>query len=432
MTHSTFAALGLAEPLLRALATEGYDDPTPIQSQAIPLALTGGDVLGIAQTGTGKTAAFGLPILQRLAANRSTPAPRCPGALILAPTRELAIQIDESLRSYGRHLKLRHAVIVGGVNQNPQIQALRSGVHVLVATPGRLLDLVQQKHVQLHATTALVIDEADRMFDMGFIRDVRRIVSHLPHRRHTMLFSATMPGEVAHLVKEILHNPVRVEVSPASVAAEKVEHRVYFVPAQSKRDLLDELLRDASMQRVIVFTRTKHGANKIAGQLAKSGHDTQAIHGNKSQNARQRALNEFRKGRSRILVATDIAARGIDIDDVTHVVNFEIPETPENYVHRIGRTARAGGAGIAIAFCDPSERDSLRSIERLLKQSLTPMRGDPRAQTAQKTAGNRNHHRPQNQSGAVVRGAQHRSQWPSRRGQNSPQKQTQESGGRRN
>lgn len=398
-------ALGLAEPLLRALAAEGYDDPTPIQTQAIPLVLTGRDVLGIAQTGTGKTAAFGLPILQRLAANRVTSAPRCASVLILAPTRELALQIDESLRCYGRHLKLRHAVILGGVNANPQIQALRSGVHILVATPGRLLDLVQRKHVQLHAATTLVIDEADRMFDMGFIRDVRRIVSHLPKQRQTMLFSATMPGEVAHLVKEILRDPVRVEVSPARIAAEKVEQQVYYVPTQGKRELLDELLRDASMTRVMVFTRTKHGANKVAGQLEKSGHVAHAIHGNKSQNARQRALDEFRHGRSRILVATDIAARGIDIDDVSHVVNFEIPEAPENYVHRIGRTARAGSSGIAIAFCDPSERDSLRSIEKLLKQPLTPMRGDPRAQAAPKPAGSRHHHQPRNGRGGANRGA---------------------------
>ncbi len=406
MTHLTFSALGLAEPLLRALAAEGYDLPTPIQAQAIPLALAGREVLGIAQTGTGKTAAFGLPVLQRLAADRPSVAPRCACALILAPTRELAIQIDESLRSYGRHLKLRHAVVLGGVNQNRQIQALRPGVHILVATPGRLLDLVRQKHIQLHATTALVIDEADRMFDMGFIRDVRRIVSHLPQQRQTMLFSATMPGEVAHLVKEILRNPVSVEVSPTQVVADKVEQHVYFVPTQGKRELLDELLRDVAMKRVIVFTRTKHGANKIAGQLANSGHEAQAIHGNKSQSARQRALNEFRDGHSRILVATDIAARGIDIDDVTHVVNFDIPECPENYVHRIGRTARAGGAGIAIAFCDPSERDSLRSIERLVKQSLTPMRGDPRAQTTQKTPPGRNHHRRRNWKGAAAQGPQ--------------------------
>lgn len=423
MTLLTFVALGLAEPLLRALAAEGYDTPTPIQSRAIPLVLSGRDVLGIAQTGTGKTAAFGLPILQRLAASRATLTPRCACVLILAPTRELAIQIDESLRSYGRHLRLRHAVILGGVNQNPQIQALRSGVHILVATPGRLLDLVKQKHVQLHATTTLVIDEADRMFDMGFIRDVRRIVSHLPQQRQTMLFSATMPAEVAHLVKEILRNPVSVEVSPTRVAAEKIEQHVYFVTAQGKRDLLDELLRDASMKRVIVFTRTKHGANKIAGQLAKSGHEAQAIHGNKSQSARQRALNEFRNGRSRILVATDIAARGIDIDDVTHVVNFDIPECPENYVHRIGRTARAGSTGIAIAFCDPSERDSLRSIENMVKQSLTPMRGDPRAQTTQKPATGRNHHQPRNWRGPGAPGPQRGPQSPSRRDKSSPQKQ---------
>lgn len=410
MTQSTFLTLGLAEPLLRALAAEGYDRPTPIQSQAIPLALAGRDILGIAQTGTGKTAAFGLPILQRLAANRIAPAPRCSSALILAPTRELAIQIDESLKSYGRHLKLRHAVVLGGVNQNRQVQALRHGVHVLVATPGRLLDLLQQKHVQLNATTTLVIDEADRMFDMGFIRDVRRIVSHLPQQRQTMLFSATMPGEVTHLVTEILRNPVRVEVSPACITAENVEQRVYFVPAQEKRDLLDELLRDASMKRVIVFTRTKHGANKVAGQLAKSGHVAEAIHGNKSQSARQRALDEFRNGRSRILVATDIAARGIDVEAVTHVVNFEIPEVPENYVHRIGRTARAGSGGIAIAFCDPSERDSLRSIERLLKQSLAPMRGDPRTQTVQKTARGDNFHPSRNWRRAGAQAPQRGSQ----------------------
>jgi ATP-dependent RNA helicase RhlE len=404
-----FVTLGLAEPLLRVLATEGYELPTPIQLQAIPHVLAGRDVLGIAQTGTGKTAAFGLPILQRLAANRSGLAAKTARALILAPTRELAIQIDDSLRCYGRHLKLRHAVVLGGVNQNRQVQALRDGVDILVATPGRLLDLVQQKHVRLSATTTLVIDEADRMFDMGFIRDVRRIVSHLPQQRHTMLFSATMPGEVAHLVKEILRDPVRVEVSPARIAAEKVEQRVYFVAAPEKRDLLDELLRDASLKRVIVFTRTKHGANKVTSQLEKSGHLVQAIHGNKSQNARQRALEDFRNGRSRILVATDIAARGIDIDDVTHVINFELPEVAENYVHRIGRTARAGSCGIAIAFCDPSERDSLRSIEKLLKQSLIQMRGDPQARMEKRPARTADHHQSRNWRAAGVPRPQHES-----------------------
>ena len=379
MTHPTFTTLGLSEALRRALAAENYTMPTPIQAQAIPLVLAGRDVLGIAQTGTGKTAAFGLPLMQRLVENRVVPAPNTARALILAPTRELAIQIDDSLRSYGRHLKLRHAVILGGVNQNRQVQTLRHGVDVLVATPGRLLDLVQQKHVKLNTVSELVIDEADRMFDMGFIRDVRRIVSHLPRQRQSMLFSATMPAEVAHLVAEILRDPARIDISPANVTADKIEQRVYFVPAQEKRALLQELLRDTAMKRVIVFTRTKHGANKVAEHLGKAGHAAEAIHGNKSQNARQRALEEFRSGRARVLVATDIAARGIDIDEVTHVVNFELPDVAESYVHRIGRTARAGSGGIAIAFCDPAERDSLRAIERLVKQPLTNMGGDRNA-----------------------------------------------------
>jgi ATP-dependent RNA helicase RhlE len=387
VTHPNFKTLGIAEPLLRALAAENYLQPTPIQAQAIPLILAGRDVLGIAQTGTGKTAAFGLPLLQRLAEARVTAAPHSPRALILAPTRELAIQIDESLRAYGRNLKLRHAVILGGVNQNRQVQALRHGVDVLVATPGRLLDLIQQKHVRLGSVTALVIDEADRMFDMGFIRDVRRIVSHLPRQRQSMLFSATMPAEVAHLVTEILRDPVRVDISPPKMTADGIDQRVYFVAAQEKRILLNELLLDQTMKRVIVFTRTKHGANKVAEHLEKAGHAAEAIHGNKSQNARQRALEAFRTGRARILVATDIAARGIDIDDVTHVVNFELPDVAESYVHRIGRTARAGNGGIAIAFCDPSERDSLRSIERLVKQPLTAMGGDRHAKAAKPEPG---------------------------------------------
>ena len=392
MTHPTFTTLGVAEPLLRALAAENYITPTPIQAQAIPLILAGRDVLGIAQTGTGKTAAFGLPLLQRLSENRVPAAPQTTRALILAPTRELAIQIDESLRCYGRNLKLRHAVILGGVNQNRQVDALRRGLDVLVATPGRLLDLIQQKHLRLSAVTTLVIDEADRMFDMGFIRDVRRIVSYLPRQRQSMLFSATMPSEVAHLVAEILREPTRIDISPATVTADKIDQRVYFVAAQDKRALLHDLLRDQTMKRVIVFTRTKHGANKVAEHLEKAGHAAEAIHGNKSQNARQRALEGFRAGRARILVATDIAARGIDIDEVTHVVNFELPDVPESYVHRIGRTARAGSGGIAIAFCDPSERDSLRSIERLVKQPLTSMGGDRHAHAAKPEAGQRPGH----------------------------------------
>jgi len=369
----TFSTLGVAEPLLRALTAENYLTPTPIQTEAIPLILSGRDVLGLAQTGTGKTAAFGLPLLQKLAETGAQAGPRTMRALILAPTRELAIQIDESLKTYGRHLKLRHAVILGGVNQNKQVAALRHGVDILVATPGRLLDLVNQKHVLLGAASFLVIDEADRMFDMGFIRDVRKIVGHLPKKRQSLLFSATMPDEVAHLVQEILHQPARIAITPKVVTAEKVKQRIYFVEQQAKRGLLHDLLRDPQMKRVIVFTRTKHGANKVADQIEKAGHAADAIHGNKSQGARQRALENFRSGRSRVLVATDIAARGIDIDDVTHVINFELPNVAESYVHRIGRTARAGTGGVAISFCDSSERAFLRDIEKLIKQRLVAM-----------------------------------------------------------
>jgi len=404
VTNLSFSTLGVAEPLLRALAAENYTQPTPIQAQAIPPILSGRDVLGIAQTGTGKTAAFGLPLLQRLADNRIAPGAQTVRALILAPTRELAIQIHDSLKTYGKHLHLRHAVVLGGVNQNRQIEALRRGVDILVATPGRLLDLVNQKHARLDAVTALIIDEADRMFDMGFIRDVRRIVSHLPRRRQSMLFSATMPSEVAHLVAEILHDPLRIDIAPPKITADGIDQGVYFVDAKDKRALLHDILRDPAMSRVIVFTRTKHGANKVAESLSKNGHAAEAIHGNKSQNARQRALEVFRSGRARILVATDIAARGIDIDNITHVVNFELPDVAESYVHRIGRTARAGAGGTAIAFCDPSERDSLRAIERLVKQPLTALgghahraanAGSGRPQGRANDHGRRNHRGPE-------------------------------------
>jgi ATP-dependent RNA helicase RhlE len=373
VTALSFASLGLIEPLQRALAAENYTQPTPIQAQAIPPLLAGRDCLGIAQTGTGKTAAFGLALLQRLHADRVAAAPGTTRSLILAPTRELAVQIGESLRTYGRHLGLKHAMIIGGVSQNKQIAALKRGVDILVATPGRLLDLINQKFLKLDAAKTLVIDEADRMFDMGFIRDVRRIVSLLPRARQSMLFSATMPDEVAHLVKDILKDPVRVDVAPPTVTADRIQQTVHFVDTKDKRTLLIELLREPAMKRVIVFTRTKHGANKLSESLDKAGHSAGAIHGNKSQNARQRALEDFRSGRMRVLVATDIAARGIDIDGITHVVNYELPHEAENYVHRIGRTARAGAGGIAIAFCDPSERGNLRDIERLVKQPLTAM-----------------------------------------------------------
>jgi ATP-dependent RNA helicase RhlE len=375
----TFSALGVAEPILRSLADANYTEPTPIQTQILPPALAGRDVLGIAQTGTGKTAAFGLPLLQRIAAGKRSADPKCVRALILAPTRELAVQIHDSLRNYGRNLNLRYAVVLGGVTQSKQVGALRRGVDVLVATPGRLLDLIQQKHVRLSEVTTFVIDEADRMFDMGFIRDVRRIVSHLPRQRQSMLFSATMPQEVAHLVGEILHDPIRINVTPKEVTSDRIDQHVHFVPAQEKRALLLEILNDDAMKRVIVFTRTKHGADKVVKTLAKAGHMAGALHGGKSQNTRQRMLQEFRTGHLRILVATDIAARGIDVDEVSHVVNFELPNEPESYVHRIGRTARAGSVGTAIAFCDPAERNLLRGIERLMKRPLKVLSGEDRA-----------------------------------------------------
>jgi ATP-dependent RNA helicase RhlE len=367
---NSFSDLSLIEPIRRALAALDYATPTPIQRQSIPPLLAGRDLLGCAQTGTGKTAAFALPILQRLAADPRRAAPRSARALVLTPTRELALQIAQSFRDYGRHLALRGAVIHGGVGQNPQVAALAQGVDVLVATPGRLLDLMAQKLLRLDSVGIFVLDEADRMLDMGFIRDVRRITAALPPARQTLLFSATMPAAVAGLADGLLKDPVKVAVAPAATTAERIEQRVLFVPKPEKRAALLSLLRDPRIERVLVFTRTKHGANRVAEQLAKAGVRSAAIHGNKSQGARQRALGEFRAGRLRVLVATDIAARGLDIDGVSHVINFELPEQPESYVHRIGRTARAGASGIAISLCDEAERPLLRDIEKTIRQSL--------------------------------------------------------------
>jgi ATP-dependent RNA helicase RhlE len=370
LTHTSFDALGVAEPILRALAAENYTSPTPIQARAIPALLAGRDLLGIAQTGTGKTAAFGIPLLQKLSTGHVPPGAKEARALILAPTRELAVQIEQSLRTYGRFLNLRMAVILGGVNQNSQVRAMAKGVDILVATPGRLLDLVQQKHVRLDKVECFIVDEADRMLDMGFIRDVRKLAAALPRKRQSMLFSATMPDDIVKLTHDMLHQPERVEVAPQGKTADRIEQKLYFVPMPQKRQLLSHLLEDLAMNRVIVFTRTKHGANRVAEHLSRSGVVAEAIHGNKSQNARQRALEMFRSGKARVLVATDIAARGIDIDDISHVVNFELPNEPESYVHRIGRTARAGGEGIAISFCDASERGCLRDIERLIRNKI--------------------------------------------------------------
>ncbi len=378
MTTTSFSGLGVAEPLRRALRAEDYTSPTPIQTRAIPPLLAGRDLLGIAQTGTGKTAAFALPLLQHLAATHGHAGPRGTRALILAPTRELALQIGDRLMAYGRHTGLRHTVILGGVGQRPQVKALSRGVDIVVATPGRLLDLVDQGHLRLDKASFLVLDEADRMLDMGFIRDVRKIIAALPRQRQSLLFSATMPADVERLAREILRDPARVEVSPRAVTVDSVDQRVIFVATADKRALLTELLIDRALARVIVFTRTKHRANRVAQQLDRAGVGAEALHGNKSQNARLRALDSFRAGGARVLVATDIAARGIDVADVTHVINYELPNEPESYVHRIGRTARAGAAGIALSFCDPTERAYLRDIERLTRRPLTVI-ADPRA-----------------------------------------------------
>lgn len=369
MTQETFSDLDLSEPILRALRSEGYERPTPIQREAIPPALRGRDVLGCAQTGTGKTAAFALPIIQRLGDGPRAGARR-PRALILTPTRELAAQIGESLSRYGRHTKIRHAVIYGGVNQKPQVSALLRGVDVLVATPGRLLDLRRQGHVGLDRVEIAVLDEVDRMLDMGFLRDVEELMKAVPKNRQTLLFSATMPAPIARLAEARLRDPVRVSVTPVSSTADRIAQRVLLVQRADKRALLSELLEDERIKQALVFTRTKHGANRLAKQLNASDVASDAIHGNKSQSARLRALEGFKQGKVRVLVATDIAARGIDVDGVTHVINYDLPVEPESYVHRIGRTGRAGASGTALSFCDAEEIEHLRGIERLLRQPL--------------------------------------------------------------
>lgn len=371
MTVTTFAELGLTERLLRALKDAHYNVPTPIQTRAIPMLLDGMDLLGIAQTGTGKTAAFTLPLLQNLVEDGIKASPCKTRALILAPTRELAVQISASIKTYGRFLNMRHAVVMGGVAQRPQVEALRRGVDILVATPGRLLDLINQRRCDLSECEYLIIDEADRMFDMGFIRDVRKIVGMMPDERQTLLFSATMPKEVAKLAGEILYEPQRVEIAAKTVEVERIEQHVHHLAKAEKRDLLAKLLNGPDLSKVIVFTRTKRGADQVVKRLSRDGVAAEALHGNKSQNARQRSLDKFRSGRLRVLVATDLASRGLDVDDVSHVINFELPNEPECYVHRIGRTARAGASGVAISFCDSSERPQLRSIERLIKRPIS-------------------------------------------------------------
>lgn len=367
---SDFSKFNLMAPIQTALSEAGYTVPTPIQSQTIPLLMAGRDLLGIAQTGTGKTAAFALPILNQLGRRRRKSPPRSTRVLILTPTRELASQINASFAKYGRYLRISRVVVYGGVGQQPQVRALLRGVDVVVATPGRLLDLMKQGHVTIDKLELFVLDEADRMLDMGFIQDVRRIISYLPEQRQTLLFSATMPKDISMLAEGLLRDPVRVEVTPPATTVDRVDQRVLFVDRSNKRHLLHAILSQVDVRRALVFTRTKHGADKVTRDLEMAAIKAVAIHGNKSQGAREKALSDFRSGHVRVLVATDIAARGIDVVGISHVINYDLPNEPESYVHRIGRTARANADGAAISFCDADERPYLRDIERLTRRRV--------------------------------------------------------------
>ncbi len=393
---TSFLNLGLSDPIARTLVEERYVEPTPIQSQTIPQVLAGRDVVGIAQTGTGKTAAFALPMLNHFSQHQQRPQPRTCRALVLSPTRELSAQIVESFLTYGRHLRPKVALAIGGVPIKPQIRALAHGVDVLVATPGRLLDLLEQRALLLDRVEVFVLDEADRMLDMGFIHDIRRIVSKLPRQRQTLLFSATMPREIEELARSMLRDPVRVAVTPQATTVERVAQRVVFVDRNGKPALLAEVLRGEPIDRALIFTRTKRGADRVVRDLSKRGLAAEAIHGNKSQNQRERVLAAFRDGKVRTLVATDIAARGIDVEGISHVVNYDLPNIPESYVHRIGRTARAGADGVAISFCDGEERAYLRDIEKLIRMAIpaTGQSGAPRPQQAngQPNGDRRGHH----------------------------------------
>jgi ATP-dependent RNA helicase RhlE len=404
---TSFNEFGLAEPITRALAEEKYVTPTPIQAQTVPLACQGRDVIGIAQTGTGKTAAFALPILNHLFNKRRRPERKSARVLVLSPTRELSGQIADSFRTYGRHIRpLAIDLAIGGVPINRQIRALSRGLEVLVATPGRLLDLVHSRALRLDQIEVLVLDEADRMLDMGFIHDIKKIVAMLPKERQTLFFSATMPQQIVELAKNMLRDPARVSVTPQATTAERIEQRVIHTEKASKLALLAEVLKAEPIDRVLVFTRTKHGADKVVRGLAKAGHAAEAIHGNKSQNQRERVLAAFREGSLRTLIATDIAARGIDVDGVSHVVNYDLPNIPESYVHRIGRTARAGRDGVAISFCDHEERAYLRDIERLIRMAI-PATGRQEARPTPHHAANRStngaphggKHRPRHRAG---------------------------------
>jgi len=372
-----FQSLNIIEPILRSLKEEGYTIPTPIQEQGIPIILQGRDLLGSAQTGTGKTAAFAIPILQLLGVNKPVERKRKIRSLVVTPTRELAIQIDESFKAYGRHTGLYSTVIFGGVSQGQQTNALQRGVDILIATPGRLLDLMNQRYVSLKDIEIFVLDEADRMLDMGFIHDVKKIIAALPHKRQSLFFSATMPPEIVKLSGSILHNPVKIEVSPASSTVDTIRQFVYFVDKGNKAALLLDVLKNQSIRTALVFTRTKHGADKVAKVLVRNNIKAEAIHGNKNQNARQRALTNFKSQTTRVLVATDIAARGIDVDNLGHVINYEIPNIAETYVHRIGRTGRAGANGTSFSFCDAEEKAYVRDIEKLIRKKIPVVNDHP-------------------------------------------------------
>ncbi len=401
-----FRSLNIIEPILKAVDEEGYTIPTPIQAEAIPIILQGTDLLGCAQTGTGKTAAFAIPILQLLSTNKIFGKTRKIRSLIVTPTRELAIQIEESFKAYGRHTGLRSTVLFGGVNQNPQTAALRSGVDILIATPGRLLDLMNQGFLTLRDVEIFVLDEADRMLDMGFIHDVKRLLTVLPKARQSLFFSATMPPDIVKLANTILHNPIKISVTPDSSTVDIIRQSVFFVDKGNKSALLLELLKDVNIKTALVFTRTKHGANTVVKILLKHNISAEAIHGNKAQTARQRALANFKDQTTRILVATDIAARGIDVDDLEYVINYEIPNIPETYVHRIGRTGRAGAEGTAYSFCDAEEKEYLRDIEKLISKKI-PLAENPffplmdhnpvKAPVQQQGRGRSGHARPKQQ-----------------------------------
>ncbi|MCW3103524.1 MAG: box helicase domain protein [Bacteroidetes bacterium] len=413
-----FDSLNIIEPILKALKEEGYTTPTPIQAKAIPIVLEGTDLLGCAQTGTGKTAAFAIPILQLLSANKTYDKKRKIRSLIVTPTRELAIQIGESFNNYGRHTGLKCTVIFGGVNQYSQTSALQNGVDILVATPGRLLDLMNQRHITLKDIEIFVLDEADRMLDMGFIHDVKKLLLALPKKRQSLFFSATMPPEIVKLANTILENPSKVEVTPVSSTADTIKQFVYFVDKGNKNNLLVDILKDKDVKTALVFTRTKHGADKVVKVLVKANIKAEAIHGNKSQNARQRALSGFKAQTIRVLVATDIAARGIDVDDLEYVINYEIPNIAETYVHRIGRTGRAGANGTAFSFCDAEEKAYLKDIEKLISKKIpvidnhafplmdhNPVKAAPQQQQRR---GGSQHQRPKQQGAAAAPGKQRR------------------------